>query len=86
MVYTQKWESGFCFENATMFQIQDMIENRKPNIVLKTVKRFNIKRTRIIIFISKKSLKLGMVVLVMFNKMLVIILIIDFYSGYGPGF
>ena len=69
-----------------MFQIQDMLENGKPNIVLKTVKRFNIKRTRIIIFISKKSLKLGMVVLVMFNKMLVIILIIDFYSGYGPGF
>ena len=86
MDYTQKRESGFCLENAPMFQIQDMLENGKPNIVLKTVKRFNIKRTRIIIFISEKSLKLGMVVLVMFNKMLVIMLIIDFYSGYGPGF
>ena len=32
-----------------MFQIQDMFENGKPDIVLKTFKRFNIKRTPIII-------------------------------------
>ena len=24
---------GFCLENATMFQIQDMFENGKPNIL-----------------------------------------------------
>jgi len=35
--YTQKRESGFCLENETMFQIQDMFENGKPNIVLKKV-------------------------------------------------
>jgi len=77
--YTQKRESGFCPENATMFQIQDMFENGKPNFVLKTVKRFNVKRTPIIILICKKSLKLGIVVLVMFNKILVIVFIIDFF-------
>ena len=38
-------------ENATMFQIQDMFENVKPDIVLKTVERFNTKRTPIIISI-----------------------------------
>ena len=41
-----------------MFQIQDMFENGKPNIVLKTVKEFNIKRTPIIILITEK-LKIG---------------------------
>ena len=41
--YTQKRESGFCLENATMFQIQNMFENGKPDLVLKTVKRFDIK-------------------------------------------
>ena len=61
-----------------------MFEIVKPDIVLKTVKRFNIKKN-ILILISK-SLKLGIVVLVMFIKMLVIVFIIDFYSGYGPGF
>ena len=40
--YTQKRESGFCLENATMIQIQDMFENGKPDIVLKTVKGFHI--------------------------------------------
>jgi len=85
MDYTQKRESGFCLENSTMFQIQDMFQNGKPDIVLKTVKKFNIKRTLIIILILLKSLKLGIVVLVMFNKMLVIVFIFDFYSGYGPG-
>ena len=59
-------------------------ENGKPDIVWKTVKRVNSKRTPIIILILK-SLKLGIAVLVMFNKMLVIVLIIDFYSVYGPG-
>ena len=34
-----------------MFQIQDMFENVKPNIVLKTVKRFNINNLPIIILI-----------------------------------
>ena len=36
--YTQKQESGVCLENATMIQIQDMFENEKPDIVLKTVR------------------------------------------------
>ena len=62
-----------------------MFEKEKPEIVLKTVKRFNIKRTLVIIFTSKEVFKLGIVVLVMSNKMLVIFFIIDFYSGYGPG-
>ena len=64
-----------------MFKIQNMFKNGKPNFVLKMVKRFNIKGTPIIIFILKKSLKLGIVVLVMFTKLLIIVLIIDFYSG-----
>ena len=37
-----------------MVQIQDIFKNGKPNIVLKTVKSFNIKRTPIIILILKK--------------------------------
>ena len=37
MNYTQKRESGFRLENATMIQIQDMFENGKPDIVLKMV-------------------------------------------------
>ena len=37
-----------------MFQIHDMFQNGKPDIVLKTVKRFIIKRTPIIISILKK--------------------------------
>ena len=61
-----------------------MFENEKPDIVLKTAKCFNIKRILINILVFKKSLKLGIVVLVMFNKMFVIVFIIDFYSGYGP--
>ena len=64
-----------------MFQIQDMFENGKPKIVLKMVKSLNIKITPTIILILKNSLKLGIDVLVMFNKMLVIVFIIDFYSG-----
>jgi len=48
--YSQKRESGFCLENATMFQTQDMFENEKPDIVL----RCNIKKTPIIILILKK--------------------------------
>ena len=43
MDYTQKLENGVCLENVTMFQIQDMLEDGKPNIVLKTIKSFNIK-------------------------------------------
>ena len=43
--------NGVCLENAKMFQIQDMFENGKPDIFLKTVKRFDIKRTPIIILI-----------------------------------
>ena len=49
-----KREVGFCLENATMFPIQDMFENGIPDIVLKTVKRFNIRRTPIIILILKE--------------------------------
>ena len=56
-----------------------MFENGKPDIVLKKVKIFNIKRTHYK-FDLKKSLKLGIVVLVMFDKMLVIVFIIHFYS------
>ena len=40
--YTQKRESGVSLENAKMFKIQDMFENGKPDIVLKTVKGFNL--------------------------------------------
>ena len=40
-----------------MFNIQDMFENGKPDIVLKMVKRFNIKRTPIVILILKKCFK-----------------------------
>ena len=68
-----------------MIQTQDMFQNGKPDNVLKTVKGFNIKRTHLIILIPENSLKLGIVVLLMLNKMLVIDLIIDFYSRYGPG-
>jgi len=31
-----------CAENVTTIQIQDMFENGKPGIVLKTIKGFNI--------------------------------------------
>ena len=85
MDYTQKRDSGFCLENATMFQIQDMFENGKPKIVLKMVKSLNIKITPTIILILKNSLKLGIVALVKFDKMSVIVFIIDFYSGFWPG-
>ena len=43
-IYSKR-ENGFCLEIATMFQIQDMFENGTPDIVLKTVKRFNIKNS-----------------------------------------
>ena len=58
-----------------------MFKNGKPDIVLKTVKGFNIKITHFIILISENSFKLEIVVLVM----LVIVFFIDFYSRYGPG-
>ena len=48
-----KTGSGFCLENATMIQIQNMFENGKPDIVLKTIKGFNIKRTLFIILIPE---------------------------------
>ena len=51
-LYTQKRENGFSLENATMFQIHDLFQNGKPVIVLKTVKRFNIKRSTFIISIK----------------------------------
>ena len=85
MDYTQKRESGFCHENATMILLLDMFENGKPNIVLKSVNGFNIKRTHFIILIPENSFKLGIVVLVILIKMLVIVFIIDFYSRYGLG-
>ena len=66
-----------------MFKIQNMFKNGKPNFVLKMVKRFNIKGTPIIIFILKKSLKLGIVVLVMLNKVLVIVFFSTFTLDMG---
>ena len=83
MDFTPKRESGFCLENETMFQIQDMLENDKH--VLKTVKGFNIKITPFIILILENSFKLGIAVLFMLNKMLVIVFINDFYCRYEPG-
>ena len=65
--YTQKRENGVCLENATLIQIQDMFENGKPDIVLKTVKGFNIKRTHYIILISENSFKMRIVAIVMLN-------------------
>ena len=53
-----------------------LFENGKPDIVLKTVKGFNIKRIPFFkILIPENSFKLGIVVLVMLNKMLVIVLL-----------
>ena len=46
-----------------MIQIQDMFENEKPDIVLKTAKGFNMERTPFIILIVERILKLGIVVL-----------------------
>ena len=69
MIYFVSCESELCSEKRNLysntgkwvlsrkrynFQIQDMFEKEKPDIVLKTVKRFNIIRTPVIIFISKK--------------------------------
>ena len=68
-----------------MIQIQDMFENGKPDIVLKTVKGFYKKRTPFMILIQENSLKLGIVVIVMLNIMLVIVFTIDFYSQYKLG-
>ena len=58
-----------------------MFENE--NSVLKTVKGFNIKRTPFIILILENSLKFGIVVLVMLNKMLVIVLLSNFTFDMG---
>ena len=41
-----------------MIQIQDMFENEKPDIVLKTAKGFNMERTPFIILIVERILKL----------------------------
>jgi len=67
-----------------MIQIKVMFEIGKPDIVLKTIKVIDIKRTSFTILIPENSFKLG-IVLVMLDKMLVIVLIIDLYSGYGSG-
>ena len=56
-----------------------MFENGKPDIVLKRVNCFDMKRTPFIILNSENSLELGIVALIILNKMLVIVLIIDFY-------
>ena len=40
-------ENGFCLENSTMIQIQDIFENGKHNIVLKTVKGFHMLSTNL---------------------------------------
>ena len=72
-------------KNIHQIQIQDIFENGKPDIVLKTVMGFDIKRTPFLTLIPENCFKLRIVVLVMLNKMLVIVLTIDFYSGYGLG-
>ena len=64
MIYFVSYENEFCFELRislkngkigfvwkTMVQIQDMFENGKPDIVLKTVKGFDMKITAFIILI-----------------------------------
>ena len=56
-----------------MFQIQDLFENGKPDLVLKTVKGFKIKGSLFINLIPENSFKLGIIVLVMLNKMLVLV-------------
>ena len=66
-----------------MIQIQEMFENGKSDNVLKAVKSFNINITPFIILISKKSLKLGIVVLVMLNKVLVIVFFSTFILDMG---
>ena len=68
-----------------MIQIQDIFEDGKLDSVLKTVKDFNIKRTPCIILIPENSFNMGIVVLIMLNKMLVLDFTIDFYSLYGLG-
>ena len=62
-----------------------MFENGKPDIALKTAEGFIIQRTPFIILISERSLKLGIVVLVILNKMLVIVFAINFYPRYRLG-
>ena len=52
-----------------MIPIEDMFDNGKPGIVLKTIKGVNIK-TNSLCCLLESSLKLGIVVLVMFIKML----------------
>ena len=49
----------------------------------KPVKGFNIKGTPFIMSISENSLELGIVVLVMFNKMFVIVLLSTFTLDMG---
>ena len=65
-----------------MFQIQEVFENWKPDIVLKTVKGFYIKRNPFLILIPDNSFKLGIVVFLMLNKMLNIDLTFGFYFQY----
>ena len=67
--YIQKRESLVLLENETMIPIEDMFDNGKPGIVLKTIKGVNIK-TNSLCCLLESSLKLGIVVLVMFIKML----------------
>ena len=67
---------------ATMIPIQGMFKNGKADIVLKTVKY---KKNSFYNFEFRKYLKIGNFVLVMLNKMLVLVLPVDFYSQYGPG-
>jgi len=74
-IILKKRESGFCLKNATMIKIQDMLKRS----------RVLIKRTPFIILIPENSLKLGTVVLVMLNKMLVIVLTVELYSRSRPG-
>ena len=61
-----------------MIQIQDIFENGKSDIVLKTVKGF--KSSFYNFYFRKKSFKLVILLLVILIKMLVLVFIIDFYS------
>ena len=99
VIYLVSYETKFCFElriilknekmgvvSKTRQQFRFRICSRMENLtfVLKTTKGFNTKRTLFMILMLKNSLKFGIVVLVMRNKMLVIVFSIDFYSKYGP--
>ena len=84
-LYSKMGKWGLSRKRDNVLNSGYVFENGKPDIVFKTVKGFNIKRTPFIILILENSFKLGIVALVGFNTMLVMVFIIDFYSQYGSG-